>query len=77
MPELTNDQLLGLVDSTFSWGDNISEKWTGTAHAEYIDKQKNLIKDSIRMNDLDRVRVLLFDLAQFLDRSEREYEGVS
>lgn len=73
MSDLSNTQFLEIVNETLEWGSEVSEMWTGTMYEKQIDRQKEAIKENIRANDLNKVRALVYDLAQFLDNAETAY----
>lgn len=74
MEDLTKEQVLDLVDVTLSWGDEVSDLWTGTLYEKQIDMSKEQIEKSVKKDDIEKVRSLVLDLAQFLNEAEREYE---
>lgn len=75
MSDLTNEQLLDLTRETLSWGSEVADMWAGTLYEKQIDIQREQVEKSAKENDLDKVRALVYDLAQFLDHAEKEYES--
>jgi hypothetical protein len=72
MSNLTNDQLMDLVDETMRWGSEVSERWTGTLYEKQIDFQQANILKALERNNLDEVRKLVYDLAKYLDVAEED-----
>lgn len=73
MFNLTNSQILDLVNETIAWGANISEMWAGTLNEKIIDRRRSEIMKAVDENDLESAYQMTCDLAQTLDHSEREY----
>lgn len=74
MGDLTNTQLLELIDETLAWASDVSEMWTGTLHAELIDQEQAKLINAVEKNDLEYARELVYNLAQTLEHAEKEYE---
>lgn len=73
MAELTDDKLLELTDETLVWGHEVAEMWAGTPYQYMIEKQIDSVEKTLEHSDLKKVRALVYDLAQFLDNAEKEY----
>lgn len=76
MSNLTNDQLLDLIEETLAWGSDVSERWSGTLHEKIIETQRARIKEAVNKNDLELAYSLVRDLAQTLEVSEKELQKV-
>ena len=72
--DITNEQLLDLVDSTMKWATEVSELWTGTLYGKQIDLEKERLFESVRSGDTEQMKTQVTDLAQFLNQAEEEYE---
>lgn len=76
MTDTHKSKLLKLVDETLTLSDDVADRWAGTLYQRQIDFQKQQITRALQEDDFDKTRSLLFDLAQFLDRAEEEFEVV-
>lgn len=72
--ELTEEQTLDVIASTIVWGRDVAEMWTGTLYGKEIDLAVDQLIESQESGDIAKAKSQAFDLAQFLDQAEREYE---
>lgn len=72
---MTDDEFREVTEATLNWASNVSDLWVGTLYQEQIDTQVETIETLIDNEDFSSARTQVFDLAQFLDQAEREYES--
>ena len=72
--ELTEEQTLDMINSAISWGHEVAEKWTGTLYEKQIEQEISRIGVERALGKIESAKTMAFDLAQFLDQAEREYE---
>lgn len=72
--ELTEEQTLDMINSAISWGHEVAEMWTGTQYEKQIEAEISRIGIERALGKIESAKAMAFDLAQFLDQAEREYE---
>lgn len=71
--KMSEEQILDLVDTTLAWGSEVAEMWAGTQYQEYIDSQQTQVISAVEHKDFEKIRTLVYDLAQTLTQAEKEY----
>lgn len=74
MSDITNNQLLELVDETLAWAVDVCEMWTGTLYEKIIDQEQARLIKAIDQHDYELAYNLVHNLAQTLEAAEKEYE---
>ena len=72
---MTDDEFRDVTEATLNWANSVSDLWVGTLYQEQIETQVDTIKTLIDNEDFASARTQVFDLAQYLDYAEREYES--
>lgn len=72
MSNITNTQLLEIIDDTLEWASELSEQWTGTMVGRVINSQQAQLIKAVDNGDLELAYSLVHNLGQTLDYAQKE-----
>lgn len=74
MVDLSDKQLLEIVDELTSWGSKVSELWLGTQYEKQIDMHQAQMVKAVEAKDFKKIQKFVYDFARLLDRAENDYK---
>ena len=73
MSNFADKRLLQLTSRTLTKSTEVAELWAGTMYEARIENDRTKIVESLKGDDVEKIRTLVHGLASFVRQAESEY----